>query len=192
MKKLFIYLFLILFIFSAQSYADDINDFEMGGISIGNSLLEHMSKEDIIKNTQDVYHYIDEKRFKVSVFYPNSSSSNYEFIQVTFKINDDKYIIHGVEGVIGPIGSSECLLKQKEVKKDINNLFENYEKSGPDIIKHPVDSTGKSIVTQFSFELNGNVVLIECYDFSKQVSYQDSFKLSVYDQEFNKWLQKYQ
>jgi hypothetical protein len=160
MKKLSIYLFLILFGFSAQSYADDISDFEIGGISIGDSLLEHMSKEDIIKNINDVYKYIDEKKFMVSAFYPNSVSSNYEFIQITFKINDDKYIIHGAEGVINPISSPECLLKQKEVKKEINNLFINYEKSGPDIIKHPVDSTGKSIVTQFSFKLDGNVALI--------------------------------
>ena len=92
MKKLSIYLFLILFGFSAQSYADDISDFEIGGISIGDSLLEHMSKEDIIKNINDVYKYIDEKKFMVSAFYPNSVSSNYEFIQITFKINDDKYM----------------------------------------------------------------------------------------------------
>ena len=117
MKKISIYLFLILFGFSSQSYADDITDFEIGGISIGDSLLEHMSKEDIIKNIYDVYNYIDEKKFMVSVFYPNSVSFNYEFIQITFKINDDKYIIHGAEGVINPISSPECLLKQKEVKK---------------------------------------------------------------------------
>ncbi len=192
MKKIITIFFLILFGFSAYSFADDIGDFEIDGISIGDSLLEHMSEEDITKNIEDVYNYIDDKKFIVSGFITNNVSSRYGVIQVTFKKNDDKYIIYGVEGVINPISSSECLLKRQEVEKNTNNLFKNYEKSGPDIIKHPVDQTGKSIVNQISFELDGNVVLIECYDFSEQVSYPDSFKISLYSKELNEWLQKYQ
>ncbi len=49
MKKLSIYLFLILFGFSAQSYADDISDFEIGGISIGDSALKYYSEKKIKK-----------------------------------------------------------------------------------------------------------------------------------------------
>ena len=191
MKKLSLYIFVGL-MFCNVGFADDINDFEIDGISIGDSLLEHMSEEDITKNIEDVYNYIDDKKFIVSGFITNNVSSKYGLIQVTFKKNDDKYIIYGVEGVINPISSSECLLKRQEVEKNTNNLFKNYEKSGPDIVKHPVDQTGKSIVNQISFELDGNVILIECYDFSEQVSYPDSFKISVYSKELNEWLQKYQ
>ena len=48
MKKLSTYLFLILFSFSAPSFADDIPEYEIEGISIGDSLLDHLSKEEII------------------------------------------------------------------------------------------------------------------------------------------------
>ena len=42
--------FSILFIFSSPIIADDISDFEIEGISIGDSLLDHFTKEEIIKN----------------------------------------------------------------------------------------------------------------------------------------------
>ena len=53
MKKIITIFFLILFGFSAYSFADDIGDFEIDGISIGDSLLKHMSEEDITKNEYD-------------------------------------------------------------------------------------------------------------------------------------------
>ena len=62
MKKLSTYLFLILFSFSAPSFADDINEFEIEGISIGDSLLSYMSVQQIkseIKDTRYMYDYIN-------------------------------------------------------------------------------------------------------------------------------------
>ncbi len=47
MKKLSTYLFLILFSLSAPSFADDIRDFEIEGMSIGDSLLDYFSEEEI-------------------------------------------------------------------------------------------------------------------------------------------------
>ena len=62
MKKLSAYLFLILFSFSAPSFADDISDFQIEGISIGDSALEHFS-EDKIKNNTMIDYYKDMKDF---------------------------------------------------------------------------------------------------------------------------------
>ena len=49
MKKLSTYLFLILFSFSAPSFADDIRDFQIEGMSLGDSLLDYYSEEEIEK-----------------------------------------------------------------------------------------------------------------------------------------------
>ena len=65
MKKLSTYLFLILFSFSAPSFADDIRDFQIEGISIGDSLLNYMSEEEIKENVVSVY--LD-KKFTISVY----------------------------------------------------------------------------------------------------------------------------
>ena len=48
MKKLVSYVFLTLLNFSVSTYADDICDFEIDGISIGDSLLNHFSKDKIL------------------------------------------------------------------------------------------------------------------------------------------------
>ena len=61
MKKLSTYLFLIFFSFSAPSFADDISDFEIEGISIGDSALEYISLEEIqkeIKRTKSGYEHL--------------------------------------------------------------------------------------------------------------------------------------
>ena len=49
MKCLFIYLFLILSTLKAPSWADDIYDFEIEGMSIGSSSLDYFSEEELIK-----------------------------------------------------------------------------------------------------------------------------------------------
>ena len=189
--KILLTLFVLLF--SSSVVADDISDFQIEGISIGDSLLDYMSEDEIKKNITDIYSYIDEKKFIISGFIPKNSSSNYGLIQITFKINDNKYIVHGIGGNINPISTSECFSKQKEAEKNISNIFKNFEKFGPVTGKHPVDKTGKSTVKQISYNLNsGAVALIECYDFSEQVSYLDSFAISIYSKELNEWLQKYQ
>ena len=53
MKKLSTYLFLILFSFQAPSWADDIRDFQIEGISIGDSLLDYFSEHEIKENTNN-------------------------------------------------------------------------------------------------------------------------------------------
>jgi len=50
MKKLSAYLFLFLFGFSAPSFADDIRDLEIGGMSLGDSLLDYFSEKEILTN----------------------------------------------------------------------------------------------------------------------------------------------
>ena len=61
MKKLSTYFLLILFSFSAPSFADDISDFQIEGISIGDSLLDYMSKKEILSEIEinkSTYNYL--------------------------------------------------------------------------------------------------------------------------------------
>ena len=53
MKKLSICLFLILFSFSAPSFADDIRDFQIEGMSVGDSLLDYMTENEIEMNKRN-------------------------------------------------------------------------------------------------------------------------------------------
>ena len=79
MKKLSTYLFLFLFSFSAPSFADDISEYQIEGISIGDSLLDHLSKEEIIteiERTKFVYNYLTDEFGEVYL------SGNFEIILI--------------------------------------------------------------------------------------------------------------
>ena len=71
MKKLSTYLFLVLFSFSTPSFADDISEHQIEGISIGDSLLDHLSKEEIITEIEinkSSYNYLTEDFAEVYLF----------------------------------------------------------------------------------------------------------------------------
>ena len=97
MKKLSTCLFLILFSFQASSWADDISDFEIEGMSIGDSLLDYFSEKEIRNNIIDVYSYIEDKTFVLSAFDEKDFSPKiYEVVQIEFKDNDKDYKIHRI------------------------------------------------------------------------------------------------
>ena len=71
MKRLSLYLFLILFTLQTPSQADDIRDFQIEGMSIGDSLLDYMSEDEILSEfirTKDFYSYKTKKKFNEVYF----------------------------------------------------------------------------------------------------------------------------
>ena len=138
MKKLLILLFSTLISFSV--FADDISDFEIEGISIGDSLLEYMTQGEILKgverNKYD-YPYLSEplKYFEiylfeefpiydvVSVFIKNNESSKY----VTN--SNEKYIVLGTRGMIYYNGDYDnCIINRDEVVEELSNIYKNSSK----------------------------------------------------------------
>ena len=82
-KKLSTYLFLLLFSFQTSSWADDISDFQIEGMSIGDSLLDYVSEKEIRKNVSDIYSYIEDKTFVATGFDEKSISlKTYEYVQI--------------------------------------------------------------------------------------------------------------
>ena len=60
MKKLLILLFSLFLLSSPSVFADDITDFEIEGISIGDSLLDYMTEDEIlewIETTKDHFYF---------------------------------------------------------------------------------------------------------------------------------------
>ena len=163
MKKLSTYLFLIFFGFSAPSFADDISDFEIAGMSIGDSLLDYMSEEEIKENAINVY---EDNKFIVSVY--NKSYEIYDDVAIEYKSNDKKYKIHGLQGMIYFRNNIEsCYKKQDEVEKEISLMFEEIKKKNWGILTNPGSAEGstfKGITFVFN---NGARAAIECYHYSE-------------------------
>ena len=93
MKKLSTYLILILFSFQTSSWADDIQDFQIEGMSIGDSLLDYFSEEEIKDNVFKTS-YKSKKYTKIEFHRDNNPSKFYDGFQFFVKKNDKKYIIY--------------------------------------------------------------------------------------------------
>ena len=95
MKKLSTYLFLLLFSFQTPSWADDISDFQIDEISIGDSLLDFLDKSEIEKT---YFTGTNSKTFVSS--YNIMNSKIYDGIQFHYKSLDKKFILHGISGIV--------------------------------------------------------------------------------------------
>ena len=93
--KRFLIILILIFTLQTSSQADDIRDFQIEGMSVGDSLLDFMSKEKIEK--LKMTDYPNSKKFsRVTTVFPNMET--YEDVMIQFKTKDKKYIIHAVDG----------------------------------------------------------------------------------------------
>ena len=192
MRKLSAYLFLILFSFSAPSFADDIRDFQVQGVSIGDSLLNIFSEKELnefINNDNQVNFYPKSKKF-FTLAAP-SVDEGFRQINVDLKHLDKKFIIYGISQYKRS-KINDCLEEKKIAVKDIKNLFstdliqDDYSK------KHAADQTGNSMnfSTEFTFK-DGARIVIACTDWGKEledIGYADNFDVGIATSEFYKWM----
>ena len=92
MKNLLLILILTLS-FQTLTKADDIRDFQIEGMSIGDSALNFFTKDKIKKNKKNWY---KDKKFYGVEF--KIKSEKFDHLQLHFKTGDQKYIIHAVGG----------------------------------------------------------------------------------------------
>jgi hypothetical protein len=145
MKRLSLYLFLILFTLQTPSQADDIRDFQIEGISIGNSLLDYFSEAEIEKNKKA---YFKDKTFTAVEIEYLPRFETYDAIVAAYKTSDKKYEIYGLSGTIDyPTNIKDCYKKMDELILELSELFKDTIKTDKKISKHPVDKSGKSKVT---------------------------------------------
>lgn len=108
-----IVIFLNLF-FAYSLYAEDISDFEIEGISIGDSALKFFSESDLIKNKKK--YYKNKKFTPVEGLKLKNNLKNYDFIDLNYKKNDENFIIFNISGRINFNKNIEdCYTKMDEI-----------------------------------------------------------------------------
>ena len=193
MKKLSTYLFIILFSFQTSSWADDIRDFQIEGMSVGDSLLDYFSKEEIenfLKDKYAVNYYPKSKKFfSLSTI---NVESIYNQIFFGLKDSDDKYIIYSLVG-FKEMTYQECVEESKSIVSEINQLFikekfstNSYEK------EHEADMSGKSRLYSYDFNFDdGNGIRINCTNWSEEKiaeGYRSSLAIRINSKEWRDWL----
>ena len=192
MKKLSTYLFLILFSFSAPSFADDISEYQIEGISIGDSLLDHLSKEEIIKEleiTKSHYNYLNNDFGEVYLF---SNFDTYDNLSFFVKPKDKHYTIYSIYGMISYDDKlEECFAKQKEIEKEFSSMYKNAKKRKYSL-KLTLDPTGESVTHNIEFTFDsGDFIEINCTKYKKSLkienNWQDSLQVIIGTKEVIDW-----
>ena len=179
MKKLLMIVVLGLFLIT-PSQANDIRDLEIEGMSIGDSLLNYYKKEKIVNHLEKAYFYKDRK-FADIFIESIIENSIYDILQISFKPEDNNYIIEGIAGQIDYNNNiHECLPQKDEIALDIEKFIsETTQIERVDNKKHPFDKTGKSYTSSVYYFLENGSIDIQCYDWSKELEKKFADKLLV-------------
>ena len=165
MKKL-LGIVVIGLLLSLSAKADDIRDFQIEGISIGESLLDYFTKEEIEKerNFYRLGGKILDGYSKVSKIKNNES---YDNVVLYFESDDRKYIIQGISGrKYYENNINECYEIQHKIVDEIKLITPNAEIVPLKKAKHSIFKN--SYVTATSFLLNDSDISVFCYDYSKK------------------------
>lgn len=181
-------LLVIILIFSIQSLsnADDVRDFELEGVSIGDSLLDHFSEKEIKKEMNNAFFYKDNKF--VDIFF--DINRTYDYLQVTVKPNDKSYIIQGISAqIFYEFNINDCYPKIDEISLNIeSDLSKKVTKTFQNKKKHPYDKSGKSIYSSYDYSLENGYIQIQCFDWDKKYDYADKLIVSFKNEIYNEFL----
>ena len=188
MKKFLGILVLGLFLVT-PSQADDIRDFQIEGMSIGDSLLDYFSADKIEEKKKKGFVYKN-KEFYSATFYTTEKFELYDAVQFHLKASDKKYIIYSISGrMYFQDRISECHKKMNEVFSDIKQLFKD-AKVIDDDTKNTTSLKGYvSVVKSIYITTDiGDEIAIQCYDHEPEANIFDGLNLAIDSKEFVDWL----
>ena len=176
--KVFLSILILIFYFQSWCKADDIRDFEIEGISIGDSALDFFSINHIKKNTMD---FFKSKKFTPVQNDQLSFFTTYDAVDFVFRTNDKEYIIHELAGVLYYKNNiQDCYAKLSEIEKEMDKLFPFTKKFPRRTFKHSNDPSQKSLVTDIEYVFkNEDSVQLACYDYSEEHGSQDHLAVAL-------------
>jgi hypothetical protein len=186
-----IILTLIILIVSLQSWtkAEDIREFEIEGMSIGESLLDYFSNEEIINATKT--NYPSSKKYQLVHILANSDI--YDQFTFGIKPGDTKYIIYSIGGDTNFVDDlTGCLNQKEKIVEEVSSVFTNTIKKSYTHKYKDIDD-GKSIskVTDLNFQ-DGSAIRIYCNSWTKETekkrNFRDMLTVEISPKEFLDWL----
>ena len=195
MKRLILILILV-FSFQSFSKANDIREFQIEDMSIGDSLLKFMSLNEINNNTFENYFKNGKKRkYYATGFF---DTDKYDQLEIYIKTGDNNFKIKAITGFKQINNLQKCLSLKKEIVDEIQNLFIDIEPVTYNDVPHTFDKSGKSKQYQTAFLLKDHRakdhIRIECTKWSKKIKkekgFGDTLGISVFSTEILEWVDK--
>ena len=192
MKKLSSVILVICSLLSGNAFSDNIEEFQIEGISLGDGALNYFTEDQIKKNSRNYYKsktYVPVQNDNMSFF------KTYDAVDFVYKRKDTDYTIVSLSGIISYKNKNikDCYKEMDEIVLEMDQLFTNITKKYPkETFKHPSkqNKSGKSTFTEVRYLFkNGDMSLITCYDYSVEHGSMDHLNISLDKKKFAKWLQ---
>jgi hypothetical protein len=163
-------------------HANDISDFQIEGLSIGDSLLNFASKDNI-----DANKYNNQSSNDKYIIYKADKFiqiKQYDYLGVTIKKNDNKYIVSSLSGKIYYKNLNDCYKIRKQIKQDIEKIikFNDIEK------KKYKTLDGKATIYALQLYLKPypslESIVINCNHYSNKSGIKNNLSVSINPQEY--------
>ena len=188
MKRLLLILIITLS-FHTLIKADDITDFEIEGISIGDSLLDIATVNQINKAKS-------KKQLKNSNFYRFDLESLkdleiYDWARITTKKDDSNYTVINIGAAIDYTELDECKKIKNDVQNGVEQIFTAVDKEETTFASSQ-DKTGKSIIYGVQYYTKpfpfNEAIVVNCYHMTEESNIKRSVIISVNSEEFSEYL----
>jgi hypothetical protein len=117
----------------------------------------------------------------------------YDSLQIILKKNDKKFTIYSITGIVYFKQNFEnCLYKQKEIFKELSNLFKDAKIDKAKKVKHPSDKLGTTWIHAIYFDFkSSDQVELTCIDASIESKIDDYLLIAIDSKELLIWLSNY-
>ena len=118
---------------STSAYTDDIKDFHIENISIGDSALDYFTEDQIENSELDWFNY-SHKEYSTSLV---AGKGIYDWFLISYKSDDDNFIIEGLAGILvkKKYDDYKCNKELDTVALDISELFKNTKQGKKQLYK---------------------------------------------------------
>ena len=172
MKKL-LWIVAIGLLFTLSAKADDISDFQIEGMSIGDSLLKFMTKKKVEKN--DLQYYPSDSKFYTVKYTGNIK--DYDAIEIMLKRNDKNFKIYMIRAGIFIKNLKECQKLRDNIVREIKSIFLNpIYQSGKQ--EHYLYPNSFQYISQFLFKNSAHEydnIRVSCYIFDEDTKKMHNF-----------------
>ena len=203
MLKNFVFVLLLLSLNATSAFAEDVSDLELGGLSIGDNLLDYTTKNIILEQALasfNDYSFLNEPDKYIEVYLPGDFDI-YDNLTATVKNvltnayfgkKNEEYIIESLRGMIDyPDNITGCLKEKNNIVRELSLMFPGSKKYDLDRQNRNPKTEGDVYITSLVLD-SGHILEVACYDYDgMHNNFIDFLNVAIDTKEYNDWLNNY-